>query len=230
MADAQGKLKIDSLDPALVFRILVAAPGCRPQFVAKVDFEGIHTENGGGSYGAVEGVDPLAVTDRNGEFLLTSVKPFASRSVTVEARGFARREYRQLATGQVHELRHAKGATVIGCLILNHKAVANAAIGLVGIDRTIGEDIGNYQAITDSQGQFLFPNIPAGKACFVCSLMSEAKANGGVAPTKRFTTANDDAANNLGKLALLPAYRITGRMLLSDGKPLVDAGIWANSK
>jgi protocatechuate 3,4-dioxygenase beta subunit len=123
------------LDPALLFRVLVAAPGHQPQFVtkvdptkgplniklerqrlaklgpknkllgrvvdpqgrpipgAKVDFEGVYNESGGGSFGAIEGVDPLAVTDEKGEFLLTSEKPFAGISVTVSARAFANRRF-----------------------------------------------------------------------------------------------------------------------------------------
>ena len=35
--DAQGKFEIESPDATLLFRLLVAAPGYRPRFVAKVD-------------------------------------------------------------------------------------------------------------------------------------------------------------------------------------------------
>lgn len=35
--DAQGHFKIESLDPTLLFRILVVARDCRPQYVTKVD-------------------------------------------------------------------------------------------------------------------------------------------------------------------------------------------------
>jgi hypothetical protein len=214
------RLALDKFTTRQKLRGRLIDPAGQPIFGAKVDFEGIHNEDGGGSYGAVAGVDPLAVTDRNGDFLLTSAKPFASMSVTVEARGFARSKYQQLASGSVHELRQTKGATVIGRLVLNHKAVPNAAIGMVGCNRSIDESIGNYQAITDDQGQFLFPNVPAGKACFMYSLMSEAGANGGVRPITRFVTANDNATNDLGEMAVLPAYRLRGRIRLSDDKPL----------
>jgi hypothetical protein len=37
-------------------------------------------------YAAVSGVDPLAVTDAQGEFVITAVDPFESMDVQVEAR------------------------------------------------------------------------------------------------------------------------------------------------
>src|SRR5262249_40383469 len=36
-SDAEGRFKIESLDPSLVFRILITAPGCAPKFVGNVD-------------------------------------------------------------------------------------------------------------------------------------------------------------------------------------------------
>src|SRR5688572_3149802 len=35
--DSEGRFKIESLDPALLFRVLVVAKGHRPEFVGKVD-------------------------------------------------------------------------------------------------------------------------------------------------------------------------------------------------
>jgi len=118
-SDAQGEFKIESLDPQLLFRILVVAKGYKPKFVAKVDpavgpvkveleaveareiapeksiqgkvvdaegkpvvgavveAHGIRKKNDAGSmWGQLPGVDPLAVTDDQGEFLLTSRDPF----------------------------------------------------------------------------------------------------------------------------------------------------------
>src|SRR5687767_5174170 len=35
--DAEGKFRIEELDPSLIFRVLVVAKGYQPEFVAKVD-------------------------------------------------------------------------------------------------------------------------------------------------------------------------------------------------
>lgn len=262
MADAQGSFKIESLDPSLVFRLAVVAPGFRPKLVskvdpaaglikvrleplalakvgpknqlvarvvdpegqpvahAKVDFEGIYYEGGGGSFGAIEGVDPLAVTDAKGEFVLTSEKSFASMSVTVEARGLARQKYQQLEAGKTHALRLVKGNAVTGRLVSAGKPVANGSIGLVGANRSAERFIGTFAATIDAAGRFVFPNLPPNEQCFIYSHMCEAGANGGVAPGRKFTTGGDTATTDLGDLVVRPAFRVAGRVVLSDGKPL----------
>ena len=198
----------------------VVDPQGQPVRQARVDFEGVYNEGGGGSFGAIEGVDPLTVTDAKGEFVLTSEKPFSSLSVTVEARGLARQRFPQLESGRRHELRLAKGNAVTGRLVLGSRPVPSATVGLVGVDRSMERSIGDYAVTSDQQGRFLFPNLPAGKACFVYSLMRQAPMNGGVAPIQKFTTGADGATTDLGDLVIRPAFRLTGRVVLSDGKPL----------
>jgi bla regulator protein BlaR1 len=43
---------------------------------AAVEMVGIETREGGGKWGSLPGIDPLAVTDGNGEFLITAKEPF----------------------------------------------------------------------------------------------------------------------------------------------------------
>jgi len=156
--DAQDEFRIESLDPQLIFRILVVAKGYKPKFVSKVDpaagplevdlepvetrdvtpgksirgrvvdpadkpvvgavveAHGIRKKNDAGSMrGQLPGVDPLAVTDEAGEFLLTSQDSFESLDVRVEARAFAHKQFTKLASGTVqHTLALAEGATVTG--------------------------------------------------------------------------------------------------------------------
>ena len=262
MADAQGRFKIESLDPTLVFRLAVAAPGFRTKYVskvdpaagpvkvsleplalakvgpknklvarvvdpqgrpvpnAKVDFDGIYYETGGSSYVAIQGFDHLAVTDAKGEFVLTSEKAFASTGVTVEAHGLARQMYQRLEAGKMHELHLVKGNTVTGRMVGAGKPIANAEIGLAGANRLGGEFIGTFAATTDAAGRFVFPNLPPGKECFIYSHMCEAGANGGVVSWHKFTTGADSTITGLGDLIVQPAFRVSGRVVLSDGKPL----------
>src|SRR2546423_1773204 len=111
--DAAGTFTIRSLDPGLIFRVLVVAEGFAPQFVEKVDpargpieptlkptdrtrlkpghvlrgrvldpdgnpvFRasvsafGMRSATVLGRYGTLRGIDPLAVTNARGEFVLT---------------------------------------------------------------------------------------------------------------------------------------------------------------
>jgi hypothetical protein len=249
----------------LLFRILVAAPGHRPQFAtkvdpakgplavkltrqqldglgpnqklvgrvvdpqgrpvegAKVDFDGIYYAGGGGAFGAIQGVDPLAVTDAQGKFLLTSKQPFVGMSVMVSARGFASRRFSRLAGGQPQDLRLTEGASVTGRLVCDGRAVPGVGVGLDGADRSAEHWIGDYSVATDDQGRFLFVNMPADTACYLYSVMSDAARAGGVLPSRRFATGADGATTDLGDLQVRPAYRVSGRVVLADGKP-VPAG------
>src|SRR5439155_2776725 len=125
--------------------------------------------------GACDGVDPLAVTDANGEFLLTSQKPFASMSVTVEARTLAKRKFQTLDSGRPHELRLTEGTAVTGRLVRERTPVAGASVGLVSVNRMIEEFTGEYDIATTKDGRFLLPNVPPGTEYFLYSRMSDAK-------------------------------------------------------
>lgn len=219
------KVKLDPLPLAklgpknkLIARVL--DPQGRPVPHAKVDFAGMYDEKGGGSFGAVEGVDALAVTDARGEFVITSEKPFASLGVTVEARGLARQRFQRLVAEQTHDLRLVKGNAVRGRLVRDAKPIANATVGLVGANRSAEEFIGSYAVTTDAAGRFVFENLPPEQGCFVYSQMTEAGANGGVAPARKFTTGADATTTDLGDLLIRPAFRVAGRVMLSDGKSL----------
>src|SRR5208337_4776777 len=87
-------------------------------------------------------------------------------------------------------------------------------------NRSVEQSIDNYVAVTDAQGRFRFPNLPPEADCHLYSLMCEAGANGGVAPVRKFRTGSDGAATELGDLVIKPAFRVAGRVVLSDGKPL----------
>jgi hypothetical protein len=69
----------------------------------------------GTMWGQLPGVDPLAVTDEQGEFLLSALEPFQSLDVRVEARTFANKQFSNLASGtSLHTLTLTEGVTVKG--------------------------------------------------------------------------------------------------------------------
>jgi len=97
---------------------------------AVVEAHGLRTRNGGGRWGSLPGVDPLAVTDENGEFLITSQKPFELMDVKVSARGLANKTFTELASGNsVHELTLTEGAAVRGRVLFNGQPVWHGATG-----------------------------------------------------------------------------------------------------
>ncbi|MGH7942760.1 MAG: carboxypeptidase regulatory-like domain-containing protein, partial [Limisphaerales bacterium] len=89
---------------------------------AVVEAHGIRDFNGGGVWGRLDGVDPQAVTDDQGKFVITSIKPFDMMDVRVSARGYANRDFTKLASGnEAHLLTLTPGVAIAGRVLLNGK-------------------------------------------------------------------------------------------------------------
>ncbi|HVV70537.1 MAG TPA: hypothetical protein VHI52_03400, partial [Verrucomicrobiae bacterium] len=261
--DAEGAFDIESLDPQLLFRILVVAKGYKPQFVAKVDpasgpilvelepiesneitpdrsvrgqvvgpngkpivgavveFEGIRRKNdAGATWGSVPGVDPLAVTDEQGEFQLTAREPFQSLDVQVEAGTYANRQFANLTSGSsFHKLTLTEGATVQGRVLLNGKPLPFVEVGIVSVDRTVGNFTGNFSIGTDKDGRFAFVNVPPNVDYFIYGIMNTLKQHGAV-PPRKIRVGADGSTTDAGDLVVEPAVRLAGQVVCSDGEPI----------
>jgi hypothetical protein len=259
--DAQGNFKIESLDPQLVFRILIAGKGYKPKYFSKVDpakgpmkaelepfdaskapsenslhgrvvnpegkpIEGAVVESHGirrGSgtmWGSLPGVDPLAVTDERGEFVITSKEPFEAMDVIVDARTLAKKTFTGLARGtERHELGLTEGATVSGRVVQNGKPLPNVSVGMVSIDRGMENFTGNFELGTDAEGRFAFVNLPPHVKYYIYGIMGTIKPYGAIAVTE-VATGKDGETLNMGDLAVGPAHRLAGKVVLSDGKSI----------
>ena len=215
--DAQGNFKIESLDPQLVFRILIAGKGYKPKYVSKVDpakgpmkaelepfdaskaspenslrgrvvnpkgkpIEGAVVESHGvhrGSgtmWGSLPGIDPLAVTDEHGEFVITAKEPFDALDVIVDARTFAKKTFTSLARGtEFHELQMSEGATVSGRVVQKDKPLPNVSVGIVSVDRGMENFTGNFELGTDAEGRFAFVNLPPNVKYYIYGIMETIK-------------------------------------------------------
>ncbi len=269
-SDAQGEFKIDSLDPQLIFRILVVAKGYKPKFVSKVDpakgplavdleavetweitpdksihgrvvdpegkpvvgavveAHGIRKKNDAGTtWGQLPGVDPLAVTDEAGAFLLTSREPFEGLDVRVEARAFAHKQFSMLASGAVrHTLTLTEGATVTGRVVKNGKPLAGVSVGMAGSDRSAENLTGNFDVGTDTEGRFGFVNLPPNVDYFIYGLMGTLKTYGAI-PIRKVHTGEDGATLDAGDLVVESAQRLAGRWV---GKRLGTPCNWTWTK
>ena len=186
-----------------------------PVVGARVDPEGVQRGTGT-SWGGLDGVDPLAITDENGEFLITSKQPFDSLSVVIEARSFAKLRKNGLASDVVHTVTLTEGATITGHLLVNGLPLKAVAVGLAGANRGAGEFVGDYQIGTDTDGRFTFLSLPPKTDYFIYGIMDSLKAHGSV-PAKRIRTEGDGVTTDIGDLTVAPGLRLAGKVELSDG-------------
>ncbi len=186
---------------------------------AVVSMEGTQTRDGMGSWGALDGIDPLAVTDEKGEFLITSQKPFDMMDVSVEARRFAHKNFSRLPSGAMNELKLTEGSSLIGHVTLNGKPLKDVSIGISGVDRQSGVYVGHYEIGTSGSGAFAFLNVPPDTDFYVYGLMKTLK-NYGVIPIQKFHSGKDGESVDVGELAVGPGHRLKGRVQLADGNPV----------
>jgi len=263
--DAQGDFKLESLDPQLLFRILVVAKGYKPQFVAKVnpakgpitvdlepvESEGVTPERSirgqvvdregnpvisavveahgirkkndiGTMWGQLPGVDPLAVTDEQGEFQLTSREPFQSLDVNVEAPGFAHRKFTSLSSGRGrHKLTVTEGAIVKGRVLWKDKPLAGVSVGVAGVERDVERYVGNFDVGTDSDGRFAFMNLPPNVDYFIYGLMEHLRSYGAI-PVRKIHVGEDGTTMDAGELLVERGQRLAGRVTCDDGDFIPD--------
>jgi hypothetical protein len=213
---------LDTRDNALVFRGRVLDEKGHPVSDAVVEPFGFG-KGDGAQFGGLKGFDPLALTDAKGEFRLGVPEKGLALYVQVSARYLARRNFAKLTVGQAHDLTIVAGVTVTGRLTKDGKPLPSAAVGLVQASRNVETFVGEYQAATDTKGVFRIPNVPPEEALILYGLMDSLKAHGGVT-ARSIRTEKTGAEVDAGDLAVAPAFRLTGRLVLSDGKP-VPAGV-----
>ena len=192
----------------------------QPIVGAAVEAYGLHFHGGGGVWGALDGVDPLAVTDEKGEFVITSRKPFEQLDVKVEARAFAKKNFLELASGnEVHELKLGEGASVTGRVVRNGKPLSNVTVGMVSVDRGAENFIGDFVIGTAADGRFTFANLPAEVDYYIYGKM-ESLAPYGAIPIQKLRSGKDGHVTDAGDLVVSPGHRLAGRVVLSDGQML----------
>src|SRR5262249_35668227 len=118
-----------------------------------------------------------------------------------------------------HDLTLFAGVTVTGRLVKDGKPLSGGAVGLVQKDRNVETFVGEYQAAADAKGVFRIPNVPPDIEFVYYGLMDSLKAHGAV-PAKPCKTQASGTTLDLGDVAVGPAVRLSGRVVLSDGKPV----------
>lgn len=231
-------------DPSLVFRGRVEDLNGAALPFAVVQPKGVLLDaTGSSTYGTIPGLDALAISNERGEFDVHFAKLPAGNSifggqpgtspkkilVSVEARGMAP-VFSVIPAGlERHAVSATEGATVRGRLVQDGKPVADAEVGLIGRPHggfgpnlnLVGNPFEELRIGTQPDGTFAITNVPSALNWYIYGKMESIAARGATGVIE-CATKRDGEILDVGDIQVKPAYRLRGRVILSDGKPLAD--------
>jgi hypothetical protein len=176
-----------------------------------------------GMYGTIEGLEPVAVTNPNGEFELAYTSKAAAMILEVAARGLAPKVISAPTGAERKTISVSDGAVIRGRLMNQGKPVGGAEIGLIprspgGITegfKMIGDAYGEIRIGTLEDGSFVIPNVPAPVNWYVYGKMESIGALGATALVE-CATKRDGEEVNVGDIQIQPGHHLRGKVTLSD--------------
>jgi hypothetical protein len=120
---------------------------------------------------------------------------------------------------QPRDFQLTEGATIKGRVIRDGQPLPNVSVGAVSVDRNPENYTGEYETGTDTNGQFTFINLPHNLSYQIYGLMKSFNERGAT-KVLIVKTGGDGSVTDAGALETFPAHRISGRVVLSDGKPI----------
>jgi hypothetical protein len=217
-------------DPSRVVHARVVDAQGDPLRDAVVEPMAILRRDSAAMYGMIPGLDPVAVTNEKGEFEIAYAEPTSKMALMVEARAMAPK-FIILPTGPERQtVMASEGAVVRGRLVDNGKPVAGAEIGLNPREGWIGRanfviSGSPYEEIrigTQEDGTFTITNVPTPEEWYVYGKMESIASRGGTDSTACATTRDHEEVN-VGDIQIKRGYRVQGKVVLSDGKPVPEA-------
>lgn len=212
-------LKMTNMPPENRVTAKLIDPEGKPVAGARIDVQGTRYGQYSYSSSTTGKVDPMAVTDENGEFFLDCTNGLDAITVEITARSVAKRRM-WLDTGKAHLIRMKEGVAVTGRLLRDGQPVAGASVSMNTEDRSSEVFMRGFDVATDSEGRFSLPNIPANNRFVFYTKMKEMQEQGGALTPQRVTTGADGTTANLGDLKIGPAYSLKGRIVTADNQPL----------
>jgi uncharacterized GH25 family protein len=199
--------------------VKLVGPAGEPAIGTRINVEGTRYPPYSYSSSTTGKVDPMAVSDENGEFFLDCTNGVEAITVSIEPRALAKRRM-WLETGKAHLIRLKEGVTVTGQLLNNGQPLASASISMSTEERSSEVFMRGFDVATDADGRFRLPNIPANNRFMLYTKMKEMQELGVALAPQRVATGADGTAVDLGELKAGPAYTLRGRVVTAGGEPL----------
>lgn len=167
-------------------------------------------------------INEVTVTNEQGEFEVDSDKPAIDLTLRISAPGMAPKHFTSPTGSERQTMVVTEGAVIRGRLMYNGKGVADAEVGLVPSDWTIGRSYPEVRIGTAKDGSFAIANVPPGRVWLLRPMIDSLAARGIGAGAHFCETRRDGEEVNLGDIQLARAYTLRGQVLLDDGKPIPE--------
>ena len=170
-------------------------------------------------YGSPPFVDVAAITDPAGKFVLISDRPVKAIDLEIAAERLGRHTFKSVPTGlEENRLQLKRGSSVTGRVVSDGQGVGGVKVAMAQVDRASATFVGPLEATTDADGRFSIAALLPAEEMVVFGVMDSFRDHGALR-ARTFTSA-DQGVFDLGDLPLDKGYRVSGRIVLSDGKPV----------
>ncbi len=192
----------------------------KPIVGAKVTVERILDENHITGY-RPEGMDPFAISDANGIFIILSDTPFKSINVSIKARQHAPLLVNDMKAGTHSVLQLTPGAIVSGRIMMHGQALPAAKLILSGMNRIEGFDVGDFETLTDDSGHFSFQHLPPSTDFWLTGHIEGFAAHLKF-DQKPVRTPKDLQEIDTGDFSLSIGFRFSGKLNLENGAKIPE--------
>jgi hypothetical protein len=174
----------------------------------------------GTSFGPSGWLDPIAVTNDQGDFEITYSKPIDAALVQVSPRGMSPK-IATVSTGADRKpITVTEGATIRGRLLQNGKPVVQAEMGLSTHSRNSENYLPEVRVGTDDEGRFALTNVPPDRIWYLYARMEALAPRALSTEIIECATKSDGQDVDVGDIPVKPGYTLRGKIVLSDGRSI----------
>jgi uncharacterized GH25 family protein len=171
------------------------------------------------SWGGNHGFPSEVVTGLNGEFIMARDERFTRLSVNIKAAGLAPAKIWLPISNGVQTIKLGVGAVLTGRITKDGQPMADAEVGVAGVDRSSEVFAGHFEVKTDAEGRFKFEHLPPQTDWWVYGVMRSMHRDGSV-PPRRVTSGEHGSSSDVGELKVQPGITLAGKIQTADGQPL----------
>jgi hypothetical protein len=171
------------------------------------------------SFGTMEWMDALAVTNASGEFVINSTRPVEKIMLKVSPRGLAQKIVTVPRGSAINSIVMTEGATIMGRLMApNGTAIAQAEVVMTPLGHFNGESFSDIRVGTDKDGSFAITNVPAHRTWGIYATFESMKGRNLTAAPHWSESLSDSQVVNVGRITLHPGFSVRGKVELLDRK------------